>query len=56
MEMAKRLPNTWVVDAAQPQQLIQKVAIKIVWGQMTGSSPAASGQPDAQAPQPGGQP
>lgn len=57
-EQAKRIPKTWIVDAAQPQQLLQRVATGIVWGQLAGSFPdlAGSARPDSQAPEPGGQP
>lgn len=67
LETARRLPNTWVVDAAQPQPLLQRVATGIVWGHVAGSTPgpAAPGQPgqpgrpgrsESQEPDAGGQP
>ncbi|WP_197515738.1 hypothetical protein [Arthrobacter sp. U41] len=56
--LAKRHPKTWVLDDAQPQPLIQRVATEIVWGQLAGSSPApaAPGRSGSQAPEPGDQP
>ena len=56
LETVRRLPNAWVVNAAQPQPLIRKVATGIVWGQMVGSSPtsAAPVQPKSQALNAGG--
>ncbi|MCB5291384.1 hypothetical protein [Arthrobacter sp. SO3] len=58
LEKAKRRPRTWVLDAAQPQPLLQRAATGIVWGQLAGTSPdaATSAQPDSQAPEPGEEP
>lgn len=57
LEAAKRRPNTWVIDAAQSQALIQRVATEIVWGLVAGSAPtlAASGRPEPETPESGGQ-
>lgn len=58
LEKVKRLPKTWVLDAAQPQPLLQGVATGIIWEQLAGSTPdlATAVQPDSQAPEPGEQP
>ncbi|MET3951675.1 hypothetical protein [Arthrobacter sp. UYEF36] len=63
LETARRLPNAWVVDASQPQPLINRVATGIVWEQVSGSSavaapgqPGQPGQPKSAAPEAGGQP
>jgi hypothetical protein len=58
LERAKRLPKTWVVDAAQPPPLLQRAATAIVWSQLAGTSPdlAAAAQPGTQTPEPGEQP
>ncbi|MEO3934482.1 hypothetical protein WMO79_16930 [Micrococcaceae bacterium Sec7.4] len=58
LETAQRLPNTWVIDAAQPQPLIQRIATEIVWGRVAGSAPtlAASGRPEPETPESGGRP
>ncbi|WP_160663651.1 hypothetical protein [Pseudarthrobacter sp. ATCC 49987] len=58
LETAQRLPTTWVIDAAQPQPLIQRIATEIVWGRVAGSAPtlAASGRPEPETPESGGRP
>lgn len=63
LETARRLPNAWVIDAAQPQPLINRVATGIVWEQVSGSSAGAApgqsgqpGEPESEAPETGGQP
>lgn len=42
---ARRLRNRWVLDSAQPQPALRRLAAGIVWAQVTGSAPpqAASG-------------
>lgn len=59
LERARRLPNTWVVDAALPQPVLQRVATEIVWGRLAGFPPALPGQPgqpEPYAPEAGGRP
>jgi hypothetical protein len=56
LDTARRLPNTWVVDAALPPPVLRKVATGIVWGLLAGSSPAPAPAPAAAAPGQSGQP
>lgn len=42
LQLADRLPGSSVLDAAQPQHLVQRLATKTVWGRMCPGTPAAS--------------
>ncbi|MET1063483.1 MAG: hypothetical protein ABWX85_00760 [Arthrobacter sp.] len=55
-DVGERRPRTYGFDAGQPQPIIQRLATEIVWGQLAGSGPAASGQPHSATPEAGGQP
>lgn len=47
LELADRLPRTWVLDASQPQQVVHMVASEIVWSALLLSPLAASQAPTA---------